>query len=268
MKKRKLRVRFGRKFYERVCLLTPDRADARDFDLTAYFGPAGRGLPVPRKADYSREVGPVGDQRETGSCVGWAVAHGLRRWLTGLGAGAPRLSVRFLWMGTKEVDVWALNVINDLAGTSIRSALKVLNRTGVPLEKYYPFDRDLVRCDPDEWNEMIADANEHRIGRYYGLDDTRAMEIQLAHSGPFVCGVPVHENFSRFEVPGIIPEPKGRLCGGHAILVVGHDQDARLFTFLNSWGRKWGKRGFGHLTYDWMEKYAHSAWAAARLHSQ
>ncbi|MCK4546552.1 MAG: C1 family peptidase [Candidatus Eisenbacteria sp.] len=262
--KRKRRVRFGSRFYERVCLLTPDRPDSRDYDLASYLGPAARGLPVPPGRDYAGDVGPVADQGETGSCVGWAAAHGLRRWLTGLGKAAPRLSVRFLWMGTKETDIWPLNVINDLAGTSIRSAFKVLNRTGVPLEQFYPFARELVRCGPEKWNDLLASAHEHRIGRYYNLDDNRAMEIQLAHSGPFVCGVPIYDNFSRLE-SGVVPEPTGRLRGGHAILVTGYDSDTQLFKFMNSWGTGWGNRGFGCLTYEWMEKYSHSAWATARL---
>ncbi len=256
--------RFGPGFYGRVCLLTPDRADARDFDLLTYFGPAARGLPVPEKKDYTREVGPVGDQELTGSCVAWAAAHGLRRWLTGRGSRAPRLSVRFLWMGTKEVDAWPLNVINDLAGTSIRSAFKVLNRTGVPPEKYHPFEQGLVSYHPGKWNEMLAGANEYRIGRYYSLDDVRAMEIQLAQGGPFVCGIPIYDNFSRFQEPGVIPDPAGELRGGHAIFVIGYNRGTGRFKFMNSWGKGWGKRGFGYLTYDWVEKYAHSAWAAAK----
>jgi C1A family cysteine protease len=263
-KKKRPQVRFGPRFYERVCLLTPDRTDPRDYDLTSYFGAAARGLPVPRKMDYSGEVGPVGDQGQTGSCVGWAAGHGLRRWLTQKGKAAPKLSVRFLWMGTKEVDVWPLNVINDLAGTSIRSAFKVMNRTGIPLERYYPFDQDLVSYGPEKWNQLLASANEHRIQRYYSLDDNEAREIQLAQSGPFVCGIPVYDNFSRLEA-GVVPEPSGRLRGGHAIFVIGYDRRAQRFKFMNSWGTSWGKRGFAYLTYDWMEEHAYSAWAAARL---
>jgi hypothetical protein len=262
---KKSRARFGPAFYDRVCLLTPDRPDPRDYDLAAYFGPAARGIPVPDKKDYAAEVGPVADQGETGSCVGWAVAHGLRRWMTGRGKGAPRLSVRFLWLGTKEVDVWPLNVINDLAGTSIRSAFKFLNRTGVPLETSYPFGTPLLHLNPQKWNALLAEANGYRIGRYYSLDDNPAKEIQLAESGPFVCGVPVYDNFSRFEEPGLVPEPAGQLRGGHAILVVGYDRNAGRFTFMNSWGTGWGRKGLGFLTYDWMAKYAHSAWAAAAL---
>jgi len=262
---KRTRTPFGPAFYERVCLLTPDRPDPRDFDLTSYFGPAARGLPIPTARDYSAETGPVGDQGDTGSCVGWAVAHGLRRWLTGRGRRAPRLSVRFLWMGTKEIDVWPLNVINEMAGTSIRSAMKFLNQTGVPLERFYPFDEELLRYDFERWNRMLESAHAYRIGRYYSLDDNEAREIHLAHGGPFVCGVPVHDNFSRLDPRGVVPEPKGRLRGGHAVLVVGYDRNRRIYKFMNSWGAAWGRRGIAHLTYDWMDEHAFSAWAAARV---
>ena len=43
-------------------------------------------------------------------------------------------------------------------------------------------------------------------------------------------------------------------CGGHAILVVGYDLNKRIFFIKNSWGEKWGRKGFGTITFDYVDQ--------------
>ncbi|MEK2690768.1 C1 family peptidase [Bdellovibrio sp. GT3] len=45
-------------------------------------------------------------------------------------------------------------------------------------------------------------------------------------------------------------------CGGHAILLVGYDDQRRLFMFKNSWGPKWGNQGYGYVTFDHVDNYS------------
>ena len=42
------------------------------------------------------------------------------------------------------------------------------------------------------------------------------------------------------------------LRGGHAICVVGYDDDTQLFKFKNSWSNSWGDNGYGYLPYEFM----------------
>jgi len=52
---------------------------------------------------------PVGDQRETGSCVGWATADGVLRWHfaeAGRIAKSEMIAPRFIWMAAKETDIY------------------------------------------------------------------------------------------------------------------------------------------------------------------
>ena len=42
------------------------------------------------------------------------------------------------------------------------------------------------------------------------------------------------------------------MLGGHAIVIVGYDEEKRLFTFRNSWGEDWGDKGYGYLPYDYV----------------
>ena len=44
--------------------------------------------------------------------------------------------------------------------------------------------------------------------------------------------------------------PVDRRQEGHAVTVVGYSERGRYFKVVNSWGRRWGERGFGRIGYD------------------
>ena len=44
-------------------------------------------------------------------------------------------------------------------------------------------------------------------------------------------------------------------CGGHSIVLTGYDMEKRVFMFKNSWGKNWGKNGFGTIPFDAVDKY-------------
>ncbi|WP_374028946.1 C1 family peptidase [Bdellovibrio bacteriovorus] len=51
-------------------------------------------------------------------------------------------------------------------------------------------------------------------------------------------------------------------CGGHAVLLVGYDDERRLFMFKNSWGPTWGNEGYGYVTFDHVDAYSDQALTA------
>lgn len=58
-------------------------------------------------------------------------------------------------------------------------------------------------------------------------------------------GHPLHQGDSFFEVG----------CPGHAIILTGYDDKKQIFLFKNSWGTKWGYKGYGKLSYDYVANY-------------
>ena len=248
-------------FREKVLNVMRDPIDPRDYTAqsSGLFG-APR---LPRKVDYSSETLPVGNQESTGSCVGWATSY-LRAWLQRQSTGSSiRYSARFVWIAAKEIDPWPLNIMFDGAGTKIRDAFKIMRTHGITRDRLWPFSALL----PDSRNEqrIKQDALRHRIGSYYTLVDNNERRQSLAKVGPFVIGVPVYSNWSAIGSDGFVPNPAGAQRGGHAILVVGYDDDRKRFKFQNSWSTGWGDRGYGYISYSWMESHSWSSWAAARL---
>ncbi|QLY26750.1 C1 family peptidase [Bdellovibrio sp. KM01] len=45
-------------------------------------------------------------------------------------------------------------------------------------------------------------------------------------------------------------------CAGHAVLLVGYNTERRAFMFKNSWGPKWGDRGYGYVTFDHVDEFS------------
>ena len=73
---------------------------------------------------------------------------------------------------------------------------------------------------------------------------------------PIVFGISVYESFESEEVAktGIVqlPEKTEKMLGGHAIVIVGYDQEKHLFIFRNSWGEDWGDKGYGYLPFEYV----------------
>lgn len=252
-----------RAYLKRYCNLKPDALDPRDRPYMAVGLPAAA-PPIPKKVDYSKETRPVGDQGHTGSCVGWSTAYGLRRWLHFKSDGVKKkFSVRFVWMTSKELDPWTPNVAFDLSGTRIRDAFKVMNKYGACPDIHWKFDEELP--NPDKEQKILKEAMKYRIGSYHALSTNVERRVHLAKEGPFVVGVPVYSNWAQVGPDGVIPDPGGAFQGGHAVLVVGYDDEKEQFKFQNSWGTDWGSSGFGYFTYDYMEANSWNSWGALRL---
>jgi len=86
------------------------------------------------------------------------------------------------------------------------------------------------------------------------------MLVALSQGLPIVFGISVPRPY--YDVAGqtgLMPGPKGRNIErpriGHAMLVVGYDNDDRTLLIRNSWGENWGDGGYFRMPYDIMDAY-------------
>src|SRR5690242_337175 len=150
----------------------PSEGTDTDFDLAA----AGPLPPAPASADWSADWWPVGDQGETGACVGWVVADGLlRRQFAEAGrlAHAERLSVRFIWMASKETDdiVGQPTTFIEAAGTRLKAALTVAVRYGCVTEQVLGLDT--AQLYAGQTDGFYALAERYRPRSYHNLSLSR-----------------------------------------------------------------------------------------------
>lgn len=45
-----------------------------------------------------------------------------------------------------------------------------------------------------------------------------------------------------------------KVCSGHAALIIGYSLKRRVFYFKNSWGERWGDKGYGTIPFDYLDQ--------------
>ena len=250
--------------------LEKDEKDKRDFKLTESVLKVDAG--AVRYIDWSKYMSPVKNQGRLGSCVGFAVAamkefQEYTEHMEEVKQGKKYkreqdqydLSEAWIYWNSKKIDPWP-----DSEGTSIRCAMRVLHKIGVPCEAGWEYD-DRFKGEPKSWAHLVAKWG--LIDSYWranGIDDLR---LALANQ-PVVIGIACFEEIFRpnFET-GVVryPANPNNLMGGHAICAVGYSDNMQLIKFKNSWGRDWGKKGYGFISYKYINDFMWDAWVAKDL---
>ena len=155
------------------------------------------------------------------------------------------------------------------APISLREGYKSVATQGICPERMWPYQDSRFAMRPPA--PCYRAALEHRAIQYFRLRRELLMfRCCLAEGVPFTLGLSVMTSFmtSTVKRSGRVPLPtsRDRHLGGHAVLVVGYDDRQRLFTFQNSWGRRWGAHGYGTLPYDYLldERLAWDFWTVRR----
>jgi hypothetical protein len=240
---------------ERICNLVPSRGIEQDWGIEqAMEGSTIAAAPaaLPASVDLRAEWWGIGDQENTGSCVGWASTDGVARFHMVQAAKIARpgfLSPRCTWMASKETDAFTSRpeTFIEGAGTSLKAAMDILRRYGAVPEALLPFHVATKMYTGNE-NTFFATAASRRIAAYYNLGKNLGQWRQwLATQGPIMAGLGVdatwdqanltHGNLDTFQ--------PNTARGGHAICVVGYTSNGR-FIIRNSWGPAWGDHGFAY----------------------
>jgi len=180
------------KYSERIFNCVPSSGTEHDwgFDSALSAGVLAAPPALPPSVDLRETWWQVGDQLNTGSCVGWATADSVLRWhlvkANKIGTG-DLLSVRFIWMAAKETDEWPTppTTFLEKVGTSLKAALDVARRYAVVSDTLLPFKSGkLYGDDPDTF---FAIAAQLKIAMYINLRaDFNRWRSWLATKGPIL----------------------------------------------------------------------------------
>jgi C1A family cysteine protease len=218
--------------------------------------------------DWTSTMSPVKDQGQLGSCVAFATAA-MKEWQEQqeqeqeLKEGKKYrrkskyydYSEQWIYYNCKKIDPWP----ND-EGTSLRYAMRVLNKIGVPCEKGWKYN-DKVKGEPEKWAKMVS--RWALIDSYYRLKGLDDLKLAL-QAGPVIAGIYCFREMFTVGKDGVISYPNNpqEIYGGHAICIVGFDDSKKLVKFKNSWSTSWGQNGYGYLPYSYINNFMLDAWAA------
>ena len=238
-----------------ICNLLPSRNTEKDWRIEHALAAKAISVPVkplPKSVDLRQRWWGIGDQGETGSCVGWGSTDAVARYhfvKAGKLTQSDHLSVRFTWLGSKETDTLTTRpeTFIEQAGTTLKAAVDILRNYGAVPAALLPFQIDNFLYLEDEDN-FYATAATRRIASYFNLgkkpNDWRAW---LAAHGPILAALDVDTAWDKAtankgNLDTFLPKT---VRGGHAIAIVGYTADKR-FIVRNSWGTAWGDRGFAY----------------------
>ena len=133
-------------------------------------------------------------------------------------------------------------------GMYLRDALKTLAKTGICLEKTFPYNEE-VPTIISKVNSKVFDEqelNHRRISTYFRLENADEIKEALLKYGPVMISVAWYDdNYTR---DGILLK-EGKPTGYHCLYVYGWNEEG--FLFQNSWGDWWGDDGKAVLPYSY-----------------
>jgi C1A family cysteine protease len=220
----------------------PDKLDNRDYkyQITPKI--------TPNIVDLRSYCSPVEHQGNLGSCTGQAIAGAIEL-INKRNGKYNDISRLFIYYYERLL----IGTVNFDSGAYIRDGIKVTNHYGASLESYWPYDVKKYRLEPV--TEAKNDALTRKVTRYERITSFDGCIDALSNGYPIVMGFHVYESFMSPSVAktGIMPYPntrKEKLLGGHAVLLVGYDKKRKVFIARNSWGDRWGDKGYFYMPFN------------------
>gem|GEM_PF-1174108 len=203
---------------------------------------------LPASVDLTNSFPAPGNQGHQGSCAAWATAYALKSHMVYLERGEP-LNDR----GNQFSPAYVYNQLatSNGSGLYIYDAMSLIKEQGVCSLESFPYNSSDWETKPTP--EQRAEAANYKgrdWGSIFGVD---AIKTWLASGKGVVTGIQVYPDFDRLSWDNPIYDSiSDRSRGGHAICLVGYDDNKRAFKLINSWGTGWGLDGYGWVSYDLM----------------
>lgn len=216
----------------------------------------------PPHVDYrdNRWCPPVYDQKRLGSCTAQAGAGGVHINALITDYKWPYTPSRmFIYYNTRKLEH---HTFID-SGATISGTVEAINKYGVCPEEGNPawswgYSDDALHFRTKPKDACYKDAVLHRALSYQAVHLHRNdIQDSVFSKVPVLIGVSVYESFETAEVAktGHVPVPNPgaeKLLGGHAMLIVGYDQESDVAIVRNSWGEGWGDKGYCYIPFEYL----------------
>jgi len=196
-----------------------------------------------RNVNGKNYITAIRDQSTCGSCVAFgclATIEGSISWVNDVPSPVQDLSEAHLYFCHG-----ASQQVTCASGWWPAYALAYCISPGVVDEScfsYTPHDQPCNLCS--DWKKRLT-----KIRSINGLtakpDD---MKKWISTKGPLVVGMVVFEDFYRY-TSGVYRHVIGNQVGGHCVSLIGYDDGRSCWIAKNSWGTRWGEKGFFNIRY-------------------
>ena len=202
--------------------IKPSPFDDKDWVVSSIYSQ----IDLPEKIDYRANINTPRDQKEQGSCAAQSAAC-MKEWQEKRDVGYEGLmSPQFIYNNREN---------QDSEGMYCRDVMKILSNKGSCFEKDYPYG--LIQNSNEIEYDIYEKAKRFKIKNYAQINTIEELKKALYLNGPCLIAFPTYN----YTIRMWIPLPGDKPLGGHAMTVVGYDNDG--FIIRNSWGIHWGLSG-------------------------
>lgn len=206
-----------------------------------------------KSLDLRSKCPTVYDQGQLGSCTANAIGFCYHFDEIAQNEKSPFVPSRlFIYYNERSME----GHVDFDSGAEIHDGIQSICNVGVCPEEMWCYDISKFTQKPSD--ECYNKAKEHHSIQYRAVEQTvEQLKAALIDGFPVVFGFLVYESFESPEVArtGIMPIPKEgeQLLGGHAVSLVGFDDEKQWFVVRNSWGENWGDKGYFYMPYSFIQ---------------
>jgi len=242
----------------------PDLPDHRDLPYGALRLGLEAPATLPASVDLRAHCPPIYDQRPLQSCTANALAAAFM--FLEIKSGSNKLNPSRLFIYYNERDLE--NQVDSDNGAQLRDGIKAIANIGICDEADWSYEKPFAQKPPQS---CFDKALKFKAVNYFSLKNATPDELRgcLAAGFPFVFGFSICASFNNADFNnGIVPMPDHGepIEGGHAVMAVGYDDAAQLFTVQNSWGPSHGDHGYFYMPYNYVtSSMADSFWTVRAI---
>lgn len=246
---------------------------------------------LPQELDLKEQMTSVKDQDERGTCSHFTTASLIESSIKRKMKVDVNVSEEYInYVSKKQGHFTQTEAGNSFA--NLRSV--ITKKEGVLLERDWPYQPSWfgvteacmdftsdsedapLECyshnTPPE-NILSQKISGEKFESLISIDATTNDLVEiLVENGPFSIGVPVNRRGWKDDGEVIYTEEMRQECisqkvdcGSHEVVITGYNLEEKVFYFKNSWGKKWGKDGYGTFPIDMIDRHANHYVAIVNL---
>lgn len=224
-----------------------NKLDSRDYKFSSSNL---QSLKIANNFSLINKVNIILDQGKLGSCVSNAFCQTINM-ISNNSIFMSRLLHYYCGRSIQN-----LSSLTD-SGLDIREACNIIKQYGTSNETLWPYVISKFNVLPPLTTFKNAQTYPSYVYSFVNQDiNSLATCLQVTNT-PIIFGISVYSSFITQQVAttGIVPMPnkkKESNMGGHCVVMIGYDNNKQLFECINSWGKKWGKKGVFYLPYAYV----------------
>lgn len=216
--------------------------------------PSFRGAGRDRKVDLRRHASPIIDQGKLGTCAACAGVSAIEQLVAKKGERLERRSPMFLFYNSRRISGQHIHTNGGLLVCHVTAGIMAW---GVCAENEWPYV--IARATEEPPKAAFNSAHQFDAIQYARLGSAEEAKVSISNGLPVIFGASISmPYYDAARANGRMPELDAITAGepvGHIMLAVGYDDDAKLWLVKNSWGERYGDKGYLHIPDSVLDRY-------------